>query len=350
MDSAIAPHLRCPRTRTRRIEDDYAPPYPAWSTHAAQPVGRVVMAYYGFQSKGREDHARSCRTLKSFIANFKNPDGPVHYDLAHYVDEEGYDNMIAIAYWTEPESFARFEGRAAIQEWWASPERLTDGIGYFKEVVSPEASGFETLFSGPDRMEGIGLALGTRTQDDIQEHGYWGSMRDRLAASQTDALSGSGALSTTETPGFGRRVKIQGHQNVAMIRSGQDWTNTTGKERDLYLRDMEPILRSGMDFLRDSGKVIGCYSNRYMRHVDAAGQPVEKSFGYSYWHSLGEMERWSESHPTHVAIFGTFMRIVQELNFQLDLRLYHEVSVLRPEEQHFEYVNCHPRTGLMNAL
>ena len=44
------------------------------------------------------------------------------------------------------------------------------------------------------------------------------------------------------------------------------------------------------------------------------------------------------------------MRIVQELNFQLDLRLYHEVSVLKPEEQHFEYINCHPGTGLMNGL
>jgi aldoxime dehydratase len=348
MDSAIAPHLRCPRTRTRRIEDDYKPPYPAWSTHAEPKLGSVVMAYYGFQSKGREDHARACRTLKSFIAGFDGEDGPGHHDLTHYVDEGGYDNMIAIAYWTEPDRFARFEGRT--REWWESPDRLTDGIGYFREVVTPEASGFETLFSGPDRMEGIGLALGTRTEDDIQEHGYWGSMRERLAASQTDALSASGALAATEVPGFGKRVKVAGHRNVAMIRSGQDWTNTTGKERELYLGDMEPILRSGMDFLRNNGRAIGCYSNRYMQHMDEAGQPLEKSFGYSYWHSLGEMERWSESHPTHVAIFGTFMRIVQELNFQLDLRLYHEVSVLKPEEQQFEYINCHPRTGLMNGL
>ncbi|WP_211416643.1 phenylacetaldoxime dehydratase family protein [Agrobacterium tumefaciens] len=85
------------------------------------------MAYYGFQSKSREDHARACGTLKSSISAFKGPDGLVHYDVAHSIDEEGYDNMIAIAYWTEPESFARFEDRAAIREWWASPERLTEG-------------------------------------------------------------------------------------------------------------------------------------------------------------------------------------------------------------------------------
>ena len=113
---------------------------------------------------------------------------------------------------------------------------------------------------------------------------------------------------------------------------------------------MEPVLREGMDFLRDDGRAIGCYSNRYMQHIDATGGRTEKSFGVSLWRSLADMERWSESHPTHVAIFGTFMRIVQELQFQLKLRVYHEVSVLKPDEQDYEYINCHPRTGLLAAL
>jgi aldoxime dehydratase len=113
---------------------------------------------------------------------------------------------------------------------------------------------------------------------------------------------------------------------------------------------MEPVFRAGMNFLRDDGDNVGCYSNRYMQHIDQAGRLLEKSFGYSYWRSLGAMEQWSESHPTHVAIFGTFMRIVQELNFQVQLRLYHEVSVLKPDQQEYEYVNCHVGTGLLNGL
>lgn len=28
MESAIDGHLKCPRTRHRRVEDDYVPPYP----------------------------------------------------------------------------------------------------------------------------------------------------------------------------------------------------------------------------------------------------------------------------------------------------------------------------------
>jgi aldoxime dehydratase len=51
-----------------------------------------------------------------------------------------------------------------------------------------------------------------------------------------------------------------------------------------------------------------------------------------------------------VAIFGGFMRYVQALNFQLQLRVYHEVSVLKTDEQRYEYINCHPRTGLLNGL
>ena len=47
-----------------------------------------------------------------------------------------------------------------------------------------------------------------------------------------------------------------------MIRSGQEWTETEGRERDLYLKEMEPVLREGMNYLRDQGRPIGCYSNR----------------------------------------------------------------------------------------
>jgi aldoxime dehydratase len=30
--------------------------------------------------------------------------------------------------------------------------------------------------------------------------------------------------------------------------------------------------------------------------------------------------------------------------------VYHEVSVLKADEQSYEYINCHARSGLMNGL
>jgi len=177
---------------------------------------------------------------------------------------------------------------------------------------------------------------------EIMEHGYWGSMRDRIPLSQTDTMSPTGGLSLRDD-GNGR-VTVHGHENLAVIRSGQDWTDTQGEERRVYLEDIEPTLRAGMDFLRDQGAEVGCYSNRYVQHIDADGRPVEKSFGISHWRSLADLERWAESHPTHLKIFGIFLKKVPELP---NLRLYHEVSVLDAAAQGYEYINCHPGTGLL---
>ncbi len=71
-----------------------------------------------------------------------------------------------------------------------------------------------------------------------------------------------------------------------------------------------------------------------------------EGFGYSLWRSLAHLEQWAESHHTHLRIFGTFMRLVQKLP---NLKLYHEVSVFDADAQHYEYINCHPNTGLMRA-
>ena len=350
MESAIADQLKCPRTRHRRVEDDYAPPYPAWSARAHAAVRQVVMGYFGVQSRGTDMQGRACGALMKIAAGFALRDGLAHHDFAHHVDADGYDNMIAIAYWDDPAAHARWCVTPEIDGWWRSAERLSDGLGYFREIVSPRAEHFETMFNTPDRLEGVGAIMGG-VSGEVQEHGYWGSMRDRIPLSQTDAMAPSGTRAVIAgVPAHGQRVRIAGHENIAMIRSGQEWTDTTSQERKLYLEEMEPVLRNGVDFLRDQGVGIGCYVNRYMRHLDGKGAPLEKSFGLSFWHSLADMERWAESHPTHVAIFGSFMRYVQALNFQLQLRVYHEVSVLKADEQSYEYINCHPRSGLMNGL
>lgn len=41
------------------------------------------------------------------------------------------------------------------------------------------------------------------------------------------------------------------------------------------------------------------------------------------------------------------LKYVKELDFKIDLRLYHEVAVVPASAQYFEYINCHPGTGLL---
>ena len=88
--------------------------------------------------------------------------------------------------------------------------------------------------------------------DMVQEHAYWGGARDRIPLSQTDAMAPPGAPQRRA-----RRRAVDAcvpHENLCLIRSGP------GLERHrrptsarMYLDDVEPVLRAGMDFLRDEG-------------------------------------------------------------------------------------------------
>ena len=117
----------------------------------------------------------------------------------------------------------------------------------------------------------------------------------------------------------------------------------------MYIEDVEPVLRAGMEFLRDSGLSVGCFANRYMTVVDTAGRALEKTFGMSWWRSLTALERWAESHPTHLAIFGAAMHYLHALGQHANLRLYHEVSVASIDQQRFDYYNCHSKTGMLRS-
>ena len=339
MESAIPAHLRCPRTRQPRVPEDYLPPYPSFVARHAASVERVVMAYFGVQAQGE---AAACEAaLRDLGTAFAAASGPGHWDRARYTDEAGHATVICAAYWDDP---VRFEAWfAACGRDWTRVPRV--GVGTFTELLRPAVERYETLFSAPDRAEGI-ATLGDGMSDTVVEHAYWGGARDRIPASQTDPMAPRGEL---EIERDGPRVVVRGQENLCLIRSGQDWSDTAAEERHMFLHDVEPVLRAGMDFLRDGGLPIGCVANRYVVVESADGRPTEKSYGLSWWKSLAALERWAESHPTHLAIFGAAMQYLSRLGPAARLRLYHEVTVARAEEQLFEYLNCHDRTGLLRA-
>jgi aldoxime dehydratase len=342
VESAIPAHLRTDRTRPRRVADGHVPPYPGFVARHKSSVERVVMAYFGLQYPD-DAPAEAAAALRRISAAFASAQAPGHWDRACCVDEAGYTNVISIAYWDAPASFDAWfavHGRD-----WTTDSRAHEPVGYFVEVLQPAVERYETLLSSQDRAEGIAV-LAESMSETVQEHAYWGGARDRIPLSQTDALEPSGRPRVV-ADGALRRVVPQ--ENLCLIRSGQDWGDTEADERRMYQHDIEPVLRAGMEFLRDDGLAVGCYSNRYMRVLDAEGAPVEKSFGMSWWQSLDALERWSESHPTHLAIFGAAMKYLSALGPAARLKLYHEVTVAAEDEQFFEYLNCHDRTGMLRV-
>jgi aldoxime dehydratase len=310
---------------------------------AGQDLTQVVMGYFGVQYRGEEHRGEALAALRHIVGQFGLEDGAGEYDMTHHQDNQGYDNLIAVGYWRDPETYERWLARPEVAGWWNSDERLGGALGFFREIVSPRADQFETLYAFTEGFPGVG-AIMDGVSDEIQEHGYWGSMRDRVPLSQTDWLTASGELAGRSDPARPGRVIVRAHDNVTLIRSGQDWTEAPPDERELYLNEMEPVLRQGMDFLRDSGQALGCYSNRYVHYIDIDGNPIDKSYNIGHWRSMDALERWAESHPTHLGIFVTFFRVVAQLQ---KLKLDHEVSVFDAGNQFYEYINCHPATGML---
>lgn len=343
MESAIPKHLQCPRLHPRKVTDDYTPPYPATVARYPQDVKQLVMAYFGVQyPAGAPAPAAATRALQGVASAFGGDKGPGHWDRAQYQDAAGFTNVITIGYWRDATVYADWFSQFGSS--WASDAWSDGHIGTFTEVLRPAVDRFETLFSA-EVLEGV-AAVSSGLSGEIQEHAYWGGLRDRIPRAQTHDLAPQG-MPKVMVQGLHQRVIPS--ENMCLIRSGQDWTETDAGERRMYLDDVEPVLRAGMDFLRDEGLPIGCFANRYMTVIDANGHPVEKSFGMSWWRSLGELEQWAESHPTHVAIFGAAMKYLGTLGPAAKLKLYHEVTVAAADEQHFEYYNCHAQTGMLRC-
>jgi aldoxime dehydratase len=343
MESAIPEHLKTARTRHRRVPDDYAPPYPSFVARHKPSVARVVMAYFGVQTSAAPSQGAE-QALGWIVSRFGLEGGPTHWDRARYVDEAGFTNIVTVAYWDDRKKFDGWF--PAARDGWTGEARATDGAGTFIEVLCPSVEGYETLFSSLGRPEGVAV-LADGLSGEVQEHAYWGGMRDRIPLSQTSEMAPSGAARTARD---GVCIRVIPHDNLCLIRSGQDWGDTEASERKMYLDDVEPVLREGMDFLRDDGRAIGCYANRYMTVIASDGTAIEKSYGMSWWKSLAALERWAESHPTHVRIFGAAMKYLSTLGPAAKLRLYHEVTVVRSDEALFEYAGCHPKTGMLNAV
>jgi aldoxime dehydratase len=346
-ESAIPDHLRTARTRHKRISDRFRPQHPTFATRFAPEVTEVVMAYFGVQFLGTETPAVSA-ALGHLQSSLSSPGGAQYWDHARYTDEIGNDTYLFVGYWDNRSTFDSWLNAPQQKSWWDSQERETDGIGYFREFFTPRAVDFETAFSAKN-SEGI-ANLSRGMSGEIQEHGYWGSARDRIPLSQVDALEPPEPQPRSETRVIkGGRVTVTPQENLCLIRSGQDWTEADDHERKLYFNEVEPQLTTGMTFLRDQGGDLGCYTNRFVRLLDKAGQPIAKSYTMGLWRSLEDLELWAASHPTHLAIFVSAIKHFSTLGEAARLRVYHEVGVIRAQDQYFEYINCHPKTGMLNA-
>jgi hypothetical protein len=294
--------------------------------------------------------------MTGFVKKTSERSQPRHYELATQTGTTGVCEQCIIAYWDTKTAYDEWKVSSGFGQWWARLDPRVENHGWYLEVFCIPKERFENAFTDPKVPEGAGH-LQESVSAAIREHGYWGSMRDRLPISQTNPLHGEAADSSgcSTINSRVRRIRVPGKKNLAVIRSGQDWSGAPDEEQQLYTETMYPVLRQGMDFLRDSGRQVGCYSCRFMEgqdgtRLDTGNTGTQKTFGLAYFADLGALEAWSRDHETHKRIYGGFFRYAKALRNNISLRFFHEVFVLEPEQQFFEYVGCNAETGMLASF
>lgn len=329
-----------------RMPDSWEPPYPSFSSEFDVDAKDIGMVVAGVQFKPSEKDV-ALNFIKGLAFLMRNEGSSDHVDLSFCEkDSTGSSQMVATGYWLDSKGMADFFDDVAFKSYWAKNSGEGSSYGIFREVYNFPHSRFETLHSGPEHVVGIANAR-EQVSEPLQRHAYWGGMRDRIPDSAEDLFEGEGSLSTLEDEAD--RVVVKPNMNMAIIRSGQDLGKATGIERDEYFNDIEPVLKAGLNFLRDDGGEVNCFDCRYMSLMTEEGEITDHTYGLAYFYSLEDLEKWSEHHPTHLAIFNAFLEFAPRYGPTMQSRYWHEVSVIPDNHQFAEYVNCLPGTGFLSG-
>ncbi len=335
------------RTFSLRMPVGWEPPYPSFMSEFHQSRKEVVMCLIGCQFD--EGHRPDSLAVVTQIRKLMLDEGGAAYvDLSECdQDSAGRRQLVATGYWFDSTQLRDLFASATFTDLWNHLCQQGLSYGVFREVFNFPMSRFETLHSGPDHLVGIANVRDGIT-DPIARHAYWGSMRDRIPDAAIDRFDASEAVEVIAEEGHS--VTVRPNLNLAIIRSGQDITFAVDDERSHYAKEVEPTLISGMDFLRDQGQEVRCYDCRFFRFIDEHGQDLDHTYGYAYFQSLEELEKWAEHHPSHEAIFGAFLDFAPQYGDNMKSRFWHEVAVLPAQDQFAQYVNCAPGTGLLTGV
>lgn len=329
-----------------RKPPNHKPAVQRYSVRFPEGVREVVCAYIGIQGVDAAGAAGTdfCARLSQALPA---ADGPDAFDWADYVDTAGVANTFCVAYWLDPSRHDRWVAGSAFGAWWQMPAREAEATGYWMEIHRVPLDRMETI-AFREYPGGIARCPdGAMTA--MSESGYFGAMRDRIPLAAYDTMDsplGTAVPTPQARATRGARWRVQVPENLVCIRSGVSWEKCQAEQRAAYDNVMRPTLDRGMENLRAQGLETGCFTLRQVQLVELAGARLPQAYSQGYFQSLQHLEKWCHYHPTHLAIYKQAMADRKHYAERLELRTYHEVFVLPRTGQHFEYVNCHPATGL----
>lgn len=339
-------HVQYPRLIPERRSPGHRPAAPRFTLRWNDPVATIISQYHGMQLCNDEWDWQA-EFFARVQASFAEADGPAAHEIMRFIDAAGQTNAVIVSYWTDPTRHARWSTNAALSRWLDEDARLTEHAGYWRETIAVPYDRHETIYSAPSYRIGLGRLPGTAVEH-MTTNGYFGAARDRFPVSAIDPLESPlphlPAARTAES--HGRRLFAMAPLNMTAIRSGQFWEPAGEEQLADYVDNLQPKLMRGMQHLAEQHQANGTMSLRVMTNLDPNGGDRRETSVLGYFLALDRLEAWAKSHETHLDIYRHAIAMNRLHQERREVVTWHEVFIV-PVGTMFEYINCHPQTGLL---
>ncbi|AUT65056.1 phenylacetaldoxime dehydratase family protein [Paraburkholderia terrae] len=330
-----------------------APPAesPGRMVEVPEDVSHVVFALYGFQARRPEAAKQYMDQLRRLFAETQ---GPNQVERAHYIDSDGYHCDVLMAYWIGREEFKKWSDTASVVMWWAGlPADPASDVGFWREVMCTPKERFQhSTFI--DKKAAIALLLPLVRSPHF---GYTGSGRDRYAASKYDDFETPYAdvPDAVVRASKGKRIRISIPDNIYFTREGQNWDSAVEADRAMWRESMEPVIGQWVEALQHEPKTTGSLSMRPCREQDLeSGAEIERQSQFGFVISRRHIEHAARTHPTHLSLLKSWRAFSNDVaerarsgGIDSWVHIWVEGHILKKDELDAQYVNCHPRTGLL---
>ncbi|KAL4890269.1 hem-containing dehydratase protein [Aspergillus ambiguus] len=334
--------------------EGHKPPVQRWRLVYPDALN-VHTAYVGIQrhedaASSRDVFRTAVAAVESWIKSISSLDRSRSTETFRFLDGDDTPNtMVFVCYWENVADYQEDLRQLSLMDIYAKAPH----IGIWCERFTTPIMRLETNYSGIDYLPGLArLSKGTPTEHTLTA--YWGAARDRIPSSGHDAFAPERSERTRcphKPPrGLGQRLfGYNPYDNFVHIRSGQFWEGCDAMEAEAYEKMLEPALKTGLKYLLDNREESGALGLRFLQNV-RDGEPLKETCAAGFFRNLEDLEQWAKQHPSHLAIFKGAMKHAKIFGDNRKMRTWHEVSVLKQGEAHFEYINCSPNTGVISYI
>lgn len=314
-------------------------------------ISHIVFALFGFQSRKPGAVTPAREALQRLCAEEYGPD---QIERAHFVDPDGYESDVLMAYWIGRENFLKWNTSQRVVTWWKelSLDPASD-LGVWRELMSPPRERFQHS-SFIDKRAAIALLFPLVRSPHF---GYTGSGRDRYEASKYDDFDTPYA----EVPDAviretrGKRIRITSPDNLYFTREGQRWDGATEDDRVKWHTEVDPAIGQWIRTLQTEPKETGSLSLRPCREQDVnTGEEIERQSQFGFVLSRRYIEHAARTHPSHLSLLKSWFSFSNDVAIRSEasgigsfVHIWVEGHILKSGELDAQYVNCHPRTGLL---